>query len=112
DVDIIVQGGVRDGEADTSFTVASADLERTLTILNRIQPNVGFKDVQSETGLVKVSIVGAGMVSNPGVAATMFTAISELGVSINTVSTSEIRISCIIASEKLVDVVRALHTAF
>ncbi|MDF2671492.1 MAG: lysC, partial [Paenibacillus sp.] len=112
DVDIIVQGGVRDGEADTSFTLASPELERALVILRRIQPEVGFKDIQSETGLVKVSIVGAGMVSNPGVAATMFSAISDLGVSINTVSTSEIRVSCIIASEKLPDVVRALHTAF
>lgn len=112
DVDIIVQGGVRDGEADTSFTLASPELEKALGILRRIQPEVGFKDIQSETGLVKVSIVGAGMVSNPGVAATMFSAISELGVSINTVSTSEIRVSCIIASEKLQDVVRALHTAF
>jgi aspartate kinase len=112
DVDIIVQGGVRDGEADTSFTLASSELEKALGILRRIQAEVGFKDIQAETGLVKVSIVGAGMVSNPGVAATMFTAISELGVSINTVSTSEIRVSCIIASDKLPDVVRALHTAF
>ncbi|WP_127586050.1 aspartate kinase [Paenibacillus koleovorans] len=112
DVDIIVQGGVRGGEADTSFTLASSDLEKALVILRRIQPEVGFNDIQSQSGLVKVSIVGAGMVSNPGVAATMFAAISELGVSINTVSTSEIRVSCIIESEKLADVVRALHTAF
>lgn len=112
DVDIIVQGGVRDGEADTSFTLASSELDKAVTILRRIQPEVGFKDIQAETGLVKVSIVGAGMVSNPGVAAKMFATISELGVSINTVSTSEIRVSCIIESEKLADVVRALHTAY
>ncbi|MNH43755.1 Aspartokinase [compost metagenome] len=61
---------------------------------------------------MKVSIVGAGMVSNPGVAAKMFAAISSLGVSIKMVSTSEIKCSCVISAEHLNDVVRALHTAY
>jgi len=112
DVDIIVQSGVRDGKADVSFTLGSADLEKAKAVLSRIQPEVGFQDVTSESNLVKVSIVGAGMVSNPGVAAKMFSTISSLGVSINTVSTSEIKVSCITGSDKLAEVVRALHTAF
>ena len=112
DVDIIVQSGVRDGAADVSFTLGSADLEKAKAVLSRIQPEVGFQDVTFESDLVKVSIVGAGMVSNPGVAAKMFSTISQIGVSINTVSTSEIKVSCIIGKEKLAEVVRALHTAF
>lgn len=112
DVDIIVQGGVRDDLADTSFTLATAELPKALDVLRRIQPDIGFQDLQTRSDLVKVSIVGAGMVSSPGVAATMFSTVAGLGVSINTVSTSEIKVSCVIEDGKLQEVVRALHTAF
>ena len=112
DVDIIVQSGVAGGNADFSFTVALTDVEKTIQVLEQIQQEVGFREVTSEVNLVKVSIVGAGMVSNPGVAATMFEAISELGVSIIMVSTSEIKMSCVIESTLLNEVVRALHTAY
>jgi aspartate kinase len=112
DVDIIVQSGVIDGKADFSFTVALNDVERALDVIKKIRHEVEFRDVTSETGLVKVSIVGAGMVSNPGVAATMFRVISGLGISINMVSTSEIKMSCIIESSRLAEVVKALHTAY
>lgn len=112
DVDIIVQSGVMDGAADFSFTVSSFDNDRAMEVISRIQPEIGFREAVSETNLVKVSIVGAGMVSNPGVAATMFETISELGVSINMVSTSEIKMSCVIDSTHLNEVVQALHTAY
>ncbi|WP_309118770.1 aspartate kinase [Paenibacillus sp.] len=111
-VDIIVQSGVQNGKADFSFSTGSSDAEQAVTILRGMQNDVGFDDVTSETNLVKVSIVGAGMVSNPGVAAKMFDAISSQGVSIKMVSTSEIKVSCVIDAEKFQDVVRACHTAY
>lgn len=112
DVDIIVQSGVQGGKADFSFTVSTADRAKAIDVLASIKTSVPYREVSYEEGLVKVSIVGAGMVSNPGVAATMFEAISSVGVSIKMVSTSEIKVSCVIAADKVQDVVRALHTAY
>ncbi|MFC4777445.1 aspartate kinase [Paenibacillus sp. GCM10023252] len=112
DVDIIVQSGVQNGKADFSFTVSLDDRERALAVIEGIRSKVSYLEATSEADLVKVSIVGAGMVSNPGVAATMFEAISKIGVSIKMVSTSEIKVSCVIAAEPLHEVVRALHTAY
>jgi len=111
-VDIIVQSGVTNGKTDFSFSTATGDVENAVSILRSVQTDVGFDDVTSETNLVKVSIVGAGMVSNPGVAAKMFEAISSQGVSIKMVSTSEIKVSCVIDADKFQDVVRACHTAY
>ncbi|MFF2887715.1 aspartate kinase [Paenibacillus sp. NPDC057967] len=112
DVDIIVQSGVQDGKADFSFTLSGDDREKAIEVIEGVRSLVPYRETTSESGLVKVSIVGAGMVSNPGVAAKMFSAISTLGVSIKMVSTSEIKCSCVIASETLNEVVRALHTAY
>ncbi|HUC90869.1 MAG TPA: aspartate kinase [Paenibacillus sp.] len=112
DVDIIVQSGTQGGKADFSFTVSGDDAHSALRVIEGVRSELPYRETTSETGLVKVSIVGAGMVSNPGVAATMFEAISSLGVSIKMVSTSEIKCSCVIAAEPLSDVVRSLHTAF
>ncbi|MFD1955868.1 aspartate kinase [Paenibacillus thailandensis] len=112
DVDIIVQSGVQDGKADFSFTVSLDDRAKALEVIESIRSQVPYREVTSEDNLVKISIVGAGMVSNPGVAAQMFATISSLGVSIKMVSTSEIRLSCIIQAEPLHEVVRALHTAY
>lgn len=112
DVDIIVQSGVQGGKADFSFTLSKGDKDRAIAVIEGIRSEVPFRETTSEVDLVKVSIVGAGMVSNPGVAATMFDSISKLGVSIKMVSTSEIKCSCVIAAEPLHDVVRALHTAY
>jgi len=111
-VDIIVQSGVQDGKADFSFTVSLGDKDKAIAVVESIRGEVPFREVNSEENLVKVSIVGAGMVSNPGVAAKMFDVISNLGISIKLVSTSEIRVSCVIAAEPVQDVVRALHTAY
>ncbi|MDB5056235.1 MAG: aspartate kinase [Bacilli bacterium] len=112
DVDIIVQSGVQSGLADFSFTVSLSDVDKAMDVLKKIHAQVGYKEATSQVNLVKVSIVGAGMVSNPGVAATMFETISQLGISINMVSTSEIKMSCVIDGSRLTEVVRALHTAY
>ncbi|RCX23137.1 aspartate kinase [Fontibacillus phaseoli] len=112
DVDIIVQSGVTDGKADFSFTVALSDREKALNVLDGIRGELPFQEVTSEENLMKVSIVGAGMVSHPGVAAQMFDVISKEGVNIKMVSTSEIKVSCVIDGSKLNEVVKALHTAY
>jgi aspartate kinase len=112
DVDIIVQSGVKNGSADFSFTVSLNDVEKVMAVLQSIHAEVGYDSATSEVNLVKVSIVGAGMVSHPGVAATMFETISALGISINMVSTSEIKMSCVIDNARLNDVIIALHTAY
>ncbi|MGM1020669.1 MAG: aspartate kinase [Bacillota bacterium] len=112
DVDIIVQSGVEDGKADFSFTVALTDREAALKTLESIRLELPYREVTSEENLVKVSIVGAGMVSHPGVAAQMFAVLADQGVSIKMVSTSEIKVSCVIEAGKLHEVIQALHTAY
>jgi aspartate kinase len=112
DVDIIVQSGVLNGQADFSFTAALSDKDRAINVIEGIRSQVGFRAVTSQDNLVKVSIVGAGMVSTPGVAAKMFEVISGLGVSVNMVSTSEIKMSCVIDNSRLNEVIQALHTAY
>ncbi|SEN17567.1 aspartate kinase [Paenibacillus sp. OV219] len=112
DVDIIVQSGTQDGRADFAFTVTLTDKDKAIAVVERIRGEVPYREVTSEENLVKVSIVGAGMVSNPGVAAKMFAAIYEQGISIKLVTTSEIRLSVVISEEHTHDVVRALHTAY
>src|SRR5690606_16742253 len=107
-VDIIVQSGVQQGKADFSFTVAKQDAETAIQVIDKIRAEVPYDNATSETGLVKVSIVGAGMVSNPGVAAQMFDVISQQGVSIKMVSTSEIKVSCVIDDAKLQEIMVAL----
>ena len=112
DVDIIVQSGISDGTADFSFTTGLDECERAVSVLQQLRAELPFRDITSEKDLVKISIVGAGMVSNPGVAAKMFQVLSSLNLSIKMVSTSEIKVSCVIANDQLHDVIRALHTAY
>lgn len=112
DVDIIVQSGITNGSADFSFTVHLDDVDRAKAVIEANRDEVQYREITSETDLVKVSIVGAGMVSNPGVAAKMFDVISKQGVNIKMVSTSEIKISCVIDIEHLTEVILALHTAY
>lgn len=112
DVDIIVQSGAQDSKADFSFTVNGSEVERALQVIESTRERVSYRELTSESDLVKVSIVGAGMVSHPGVAAEMFQVISDQGVSIKMVSTSEIKVSCVIEGEKVKDIIAALHTAY
>lgn len=111
-VDIIVQSGIVNGSANFSFTVHLDDEQRAVETIEQLQGQITFKSVASETGLVKISIVGAGMVSHPGVAAQMFDTIAKQGVSIKMVSTSDIKVSCVIANTHLTEVILALHTEF
>ncbi|MHA0855575.1 aspartate kinase [Paenibacillus sp. CMAA1364] len=111
-VDIIVQSGVQDGEADFSFTVSGSECTNALSVIESLRSHVPYQEVTFEDKLVKVSIVGAGMISHPGVAAKMFDVISKQGVSIKMVSTSEIKTSCVINGDNLNEVIKALHTAY
>ncbi|MDQ0194403.1 aspartate kinase [Paenibacillus wynnii] len=112
DVDIIVQSGVLNDKADFSFTVGLSDLERAKAVIQQLHAELPFREVTSEDNLIKVSIVGAGMVSHPGVAAQMFEVLSKEGVSIKMVSTSEIKVSCVIEAGNLQSIIQALHTAY
>lgn len=112
-VDIIVQSGASEnGVADFSFSVSDDDLEKALQVIENLRSKMTIGAVTTEQGLVKVSIVGAGMVSNPGVAAQMFDIIARQGVNIKMVSTSEIKTSCVIEAEKLTEVMLALHSEY
>ncbi len=111
-VDMIIQGAMRDGRNDIAFTVSRDDLSRALEAVRRIQALVGAKGVTFNDSLAKVSIVGAGMVSYPGVAATMFEGLAEAGINIAMISTSEIKVSCVIGREEIERAVRVLHMKF
>lgn len=111
-VDIIVQSGVQNEQADFSFTVSLDELDRAKEVIKQIHQTLPYREVTSEDNLVKISIVGAGMVSHPGVAAQMFEVLSKEGVSIKMVSTSEIKVSCVIESGNLPAIIQALHTAY
>jgi aspartate kinase len=97
-----------DHKADLSFTVARDDLRSATEVLEPLQ--VGNVSADDEVG--KVSIVGAGMRSHPGVAAKVFTVLGENSINIEMISTSPIKISCVIAAERVPDAVKALHEAF
>lgn len=111
-VDVIVQSVVQTDEVDVSFTVNEDDTERTLEILRTLREGLDYRDLVSETGLAKVSIVGAGMISNPGVAAQMFRCLGDAGISVHMVSTSEIKVSCIVAATSVETAVKHLHATF
>ncbi|GMX65711.1 hypothetical protein Elgi_49820 [Paenibacillus elgii] len=111
-VDIITKGMVFDGVADFSFTTALIDFDKALTVIDSIQADLGYRQATHEIELVKVSIVGVGILSTSGVAAKIFEVISSQGVSIKLVSTSEIKMSFVIKLEHLADVARALNTAY
>jgi aspartate kinase len=111
-VDMIVQTASRGGRADISFTVNQQDARAAVEAAERVARELGAARVHGETGVAKVSVVGAGMVSNPGVAASMFGALAAEQINIQMISTSEIKISCVIAAEEVPRAVRALHRAF
>lgn len=111
-VDIIVQSIVQNEVSDISFTVARDDLSQTMNVLIALQPRIGAQEIVSEEDLAKVSIVGAGMISNPGVAAQMFEVLSENGMLIKMVSTSEIKVSCVIDATDVQKAARVLHSSF
>jgi aspartate kinase len=111
-IDGIIQNVGHDGLADLSFIVPEADLERAQLILDSVVPEIGAQDLQVARGLAKVSIVGAGIHNAPTYPARMFAALGEAGANIEMISTSEIRITCVIDSAQLAGAARALHRAF
>ena len=111
-VDMIVQNTSTDGATDISFTVPKFDLSTAMSICNSLKEEVGAMAVTADSTVARVSIVGAGMKTNPGVSATMFETLSNAGVNIEMISTSTIRLSCVIRAEQVEVAVQALHTAF
>lgn len=111
-VDIILQSVGREGTKDISFTVSTAHKDAAMQIAEAFCQSVGGKGVNFNDNVAKVSIVGAGMLSNPGVAATMFEALGENNINISMISTSEIKISVLIEKEQGKKAVNAIHDAF
>ncbi|MCM3363906.1 aspartate kinase [Niallia sp. Sow4_A1] len=111
-VDIIIQSLTNDQLTNLSFSIKDSDLEETLKVLEENKSVLGYDKVTSEQGLAKVSIVGSGMISNPGVAADMFKVLSAEEIVIKMVSTSEIKVSTVIEKENMVKAVETLHDAF
>ena len=112
EVDVILQNVGDEGKTDFTFTVSRNDLARAEAILEAHISELGAMEWRSDSRIAKVSVVGVGMRSHSGVAATMFRALSEVGVNIQMISTSEIKISVIIEEKFLELAVRALHSAF
>ena len=111
-IDTIVQNASINNITDLTFTVAKSQLRKAMEKVKPIARKIGAGDCVSAAGLGKVSIIGTGMQNTPGFAARMFSALSEKGVNIQLISTSEIRITCIIDEDKVKDAVKALHRAF
>ena len=112
-VDMIVQNVSEDGQAtDLTFTVAQADLEPALKILENRQAELGYAALNSDPDVVKVSVIGVGMRSHAGVAQMMFKTLAEKGINIQVISTSEIKVSVLIAEEYTELALRALHSAY
>ncbi|MBK7399156.1 MAG: aspartate kinase [Myxococcales bacterium] len=111
-VDMIIQNVSSGAATDVTFTVAKADLPRAKALIAEIGPAVGMKDFVVDDSIVKVSIVGVGMRSHAGIAAKMFSLLAGEGINIQAISTSEIKVSCIVAAKYTELAVRALHTGF
>ena len=111
-VDMIVQNTSKEGTTDISFTMPKADMAVAEQIVARVAAEVGALGVSHDANISKISIVGAGMRSSPGVAAKMFRVLAEAGVNIEMISTSTIRISVVCAATDLELAARSLHTAF
>ncbi|MDA8074541.1 MAG: aspartate kinase [Actinomycetota bacterium] len=111
-VDDIVQNTSLHGTTDISFTVPRTDLATAVDGVTALLPELGATGVSSDVGVAKVSVIGAGMKSHPGVTATMFETLADEGINIDLISTSTIRISCIVREEDVERAARALHRAF
>jgi len=111
-VDTIAQSSGADGMTDLSFTLSRSSLERAVDLVRAIAPHIGAEGIDSADDLAKVSIVGTGMQSAPGYAARMFRTLAEGQINIEIISTSDIRITCVIPRDRVDDAVRTLHAAF
>ncbi|MBB5934364.1 aspartate kinase [Streptomyces zagrosensis] len=113
-IDMVVQNvsAASTGLTDISFTLPKTDGHKAMEALTRAQPEIGFDSLRYDDQIAKISLVGAGMRTNPGVTATFFEALSNAGVNIELISTSEIRISVVTRQDEVKDAVRAVHSAF
>jgi len=111
-VDMIVQNVGHGGSTDLSFTIPRVELAKAKRLLEPMIIDLGFKDITTDSSVAKISIVGAGIQNAPGYAARMFGTLADEGINIEMISTSEIRITTIIAEDRVEDAVRALHAAF
>lgn len=111
-VDTIVQNASINNITDLTFTVAKSQIEKAMTVVEPLAKSIGARQCVSDSKLGKVSVIGTGMQNTPGYAARMFRTLSEKGINIQLITTSEIRITCIIEESKVIDAVRALHKAF
>ncbi|MBD1381152.1 aspartate kinase [Metabacillus arenae] len=111
-VDIIIQSSTSQEKTSISFSVKTGDLDETVKVLEQFKNNLNYEKIETEKELSKVSIVGSGMISNPGVAAEMFEVLANEGIQVKMVSTSEIKVSTVIEHEKMVRAVEVLHEAF
>ena len=110
---MIVQSTAADGAlTDITFTVAKIDFERAEKLLGDLQQEIGYEVVIADSSVVKVSVIGVGMRSHAGVAQLMFKTLSEKGINVQVISTSEIKVSVLIAEEYAELALRALHTAY
>jgi aspartate kinase len=111
-VDVIVQNASAEGNTDLTFTVSKGDLGRTVSLVEEIAHEIQAGEVVTDDQIGKVSIVGTGIQSAPGFASRMFRSLYDAGINIQMISTSEIRITCIVAADRVNDAVRALHKTF
>ncbi|HWE71947.1 MAG TPA: aspartate kinase [Stellaceae bacterium] len=111
-VDMIVQNIAEDGTTDLTFTVTKADLARTVKTLEERRGELKFKELKPDPNVVKISVIGVGMRSHAGVAQMMFHTLADKGINIQVISTSEIKVSVLIAEEYTELALRALHTAY
>ncbi|MEX2458406.1 MAG: aspartate kinase [Actinomycetota bacterium] len=111
-VDMIVQNVSRDGTTDLSFTLPKADVAHARTVMEKVVGQVGGTGFTVDEDIAKISLVGAGMKSHPGVAAKMFETLAEAGINIEMIATSSIRVSCVIRGRDVEEAVRALHASF
>ncbi len=111
-VDMIVQNVAEDGTTDMTFTVGKADFPRATAVLEAAREKIGYAVINADPNVAKLSVVGVGMRSHAGVAGTMFRTLAERGINIQVISTSEIKVSVLIAAEYTELAVRALHTAY
>lgn len=111
-VDIIIQSVTSTNQTSISFSVKTDDLSKTVEVLEEYQGALDYEQIETENKLAKVSIVGSGMVSNPGVAAEMFAVLAEKDIQVKMVSTSEIKVSTVVGVDDMVKAVEALHDAF
>lgn len=111
-VDMILQSIGREDSKDIVFTVTKDNVDKTMAVLNELKPALGAKEIQHRDDMSKVSIVGAGMVNNPGVAADMFEALYDAGINIHMISTSEIKVSTLINVRNAEKAVQVIHDKF